>query len=318
MSAFSTFLICIISYLLNQDSLSNDIDGLIIKFVADRGFVKKIAKFLSDLLKIQGVEKWNKALQRAVLSSSDLQIFAGLAILTSGYIQLGCRGLVVYHWQIVVDLAFFSSITHLTTLTCLRIYFQTRDILRLVRLIFMCILAIMLGCTLWSTGYLNGENSISGVEATFPAWCLYHREAMHKYGQERGGTDSFSSAYVLVVLLYLGLSYLSRLLGLFPDVSETLQPVFSLLARSTILGILRKKVRDKAIRRTSDETWETTTLGIEDRGSSQSRRAQIFWILLYRATLSVVHVGQAVKDLYLSVISEVGSFDCERLSVVDD
>ena len=141
---------------------------------------------------------------------------------------------------------------------------------------------------------------------------------MHKYGQERGGTDSFSSAYILVVLLYLGLSYLSRILGLFPDILETLQPVFSLLARSNTLGNLRKKVRGKAIRRTFDGNWENTTLGIEDRGPSQSRGAQVFWILLYRATLSVTHVGQAVKDLYLSVISEVSSFDCERIPVVDD
>ena len=315
MSAFSTFFICIISYLLNQDSLSNDIDGLIIKFVADRGFVKKIAKFLSDLLKNQGVEKWNKALQRAVLSSSDLQILTGLAILTSGYVQLGCRGLAVYHWQLVVDLAFFSSVTHLTTLTCLRTYFQTRNFLRLIRLICMGVLAIMLGCALWSTGYLNGQDPGSVVEVNFPARCLYHRETMHKYSKEHGGAGSFSHAYVFIVLLYLSLSYLLRLLSLFPGVPEPLLAVVLLWSDVIPWGIWRKKLRDKAIRRTFDGFRENTTLenrGIENRGLSQSRRSQIFWTLLYRAMLSVAHVGQAVKDLYRSVISEVGWFNCER------
>ena len=245
----------------------------------------------------------------AVLSFSDQQVLTGLAILISGYVQLGCQGLAVYHWQIVVDLAFFSSVTHLTTLTCLRTYFQTRNLLRRIRLIFMGVLATMLGCALWSTGYLID----SYVEITFPAWCLYHREAMHKYWRERG-TGSFSHAYVFIVLLYLGLSYLSRLLSLI-GVSESLRTGLRHSPDVVFWGTWRGKVRDRAIRRTFNGTRENITSGnrsVENPGPSQWRGSQILWILLYRALLSVVYVGQAVKDLYRSVIWEVGSFDYEK------
>ena len=247
----------------------------------------------------------------AVLSSSDQQVLTGLAILISGYVQLGCRGLAVYHWQIVVDLAFFSSVTHLTTLTCLRTYFQTRNFLRRIRLIFMGILATMLGCALWSTGYLINSN----VDITFPAWCLYHREIMHEYWKEHGVTGSFSHAYVLIVLLYLGLSYLSRLLSLFQGVSKPFRAGLRHWPDVISWGTWREKVRDKAIRRTFNGTRENATSGnrsVENPGSSQWRRSQILWILLYRASLSVSYVGQVVKDLYRSVIWEVSWFDYER------
>ena len=311
LSAFLTLFICFISYLLNQDSLSNEVDRLFIKFVADRGFIKKFANWVSKILKIQGVEKWNKALQMAVLSFSDQQILTGLAILISGYVQLSCRGLAVYHWQIVVDLAFFSSVTHLTTLTCLRTYFQTRNLLRLIRLIFMGVLAAMLGCALWSTGYLL---DFSIVEIAFPAWCLYHREIMHKYLTERGDTGSFSNVYVSIVLLYLVLSYLSRLLSLWQGISTALRAGFHHWPDAISWGTWREKARDRAIRRKFNGTRENTNSGnrsIENSGPSQPRGFQILLILLYRAFLSVGYVGQAVKDLYQSVIWEVGWFDYE-------
>lgn len=52
---------------------------------------------------------------------SDLQILTGISILISGYAQLEC-GLSCYHWQVLVYLAWFSSLTHLSCLTLLRNY----------------------------------------------------------------------------------------------------------------------------------------------------------------------------------------------------
>ena len=194
-----------------------------------------------DFFKIQCVDKWNTALQMAVLSFSDQQMLTGLAILISGYVQLGSRGLAVYHWQIVVDLAFFSSVTPLSTLTCLRTYFQTRKPLRLIRLICMGVLAIMLGCALGSTGYLTGYDGTSTVEATFPAWCLYHREAMNKYIQELGGTVSFNYDYLVIILGYLIVSYVSRFLKLFQGAPEPLLATFLFWSDLTPWGTLRRK-----------------------------------------------------------------------------
>ena len=250
----------------------------------------------------------------AVLSFSDQQVLIGLAILISGYIQLGCRGLAVYHWQIVVDLAFFSLVTHLTTLTYLRTYFQTRNILRLTRLICIGVIAIMLGYALQSIGYLNGEDYTPRIEVTFLAQCLYHLGAINKYFQELGGTSSFNDKYILIILLYLGLSYLSRLFKLFQGAPEPLLAAYYFWGDLTVQKIWRKKVRDKAIRRTFDEIGENTTpkiKTIKSRVFNHLRRSRTFQILLYRAILSFAYIGQAISDLYRLIIWEVGWFDCK-------
>ena len=108
---------------------------------------------------------WTEALQNAVLAFSDQQIVTGIAILVSAYVQISC-GLQVYHWKVAVDLALFSSITHLTTLTCLRDYFRKRKSLRTMRLIFMGTIGLMLSVALGTTGH--EVNAVS-----LPAWCLF-------------------------------------------------------------------------------------------------------------------------------------------------
>lgn len=59
-----------------------------------------------------------------MLLISDLQLITGLAIIICGIAQLKC-GLSAYHWRRVVQLAWFSSVTHLCCLTFLRDYLQT-------------------------------------------------------------------------------------------------------------------------------------------------------------------------------------------------
>ena len=49
---------------------------------------------------------------------SDLQLLTGSAILISGYVSLK-QNLPVYYWQIIVNLGWFSALTHLATMTFL-------------------------------------------------------------------------------------------------------------------------------------------------------------------------------------------------------
>jgi len=53
---------------------------------------------------------------------SDPQLVTGIGILVSGYTQITCS-LSTYYWQVIVYLAWFSSLTYLTTLTALRAFF---------------------------------------------------------------------------------------------------------------------------------------------------------------------------------------------------
>lgn len=94
-------------------------------------------------------ERWTEALQKAVLVFSDQQIITGIAILVAGF--AGWEHISVYHWQVVVYLAWMSSNVHLTSLTFLRGYLQKNKVLRLWRLAGMTILFGLLFTSLWPT-----------------------------------------------------------------------------------------------------------------------------------------------------------------------
>ncbi|RFU26532.1 hypothetical protein B7463_g9794, partial [Scytalidium lignicola] len=96
-------------------------------------------------------EQWGGPLKDAVLAMSDTQIVAGLSILASGFSQVGC-GLSIFHWHIVVFLAWFSSVTHLTTLTFLRRYIHDNRGIRMLRLVLMLLLVVILAVALVPTG----------------------------------------------------------------------------------------------------------------------------------------------------------------------
>lgn len=73
---------------------------------------------------------------------SDLQVVTGLAILISGFCQLH-SGLATYYWILVVYLAWFSCITHLSCLTLLRNHLYNNGLERGWRLVAMATLAIL-------------------------------------------------------------------------------------------------------------------------------------------------------------------------------
>lgn len=111
---------------------------------------------------------------------SDLQIITGISILFTGFLQLRC-GLSAYHWQVLVNLAWFSSLTHLSCLTFLRNYLYNRPAQRAWRLVAMAAFLIMLLAAFeptknytWSTYYLWPKH-YSG--STSYLWSKYDRES---------------------------------------------------------------------------------------------------------------------------------------------
>ncbi|KAM7183811.1 hypothetical protein V8F33_013348, partial [Rhypophila sp. PSN 637] len=69
-----------------------------------------------------------------VLALSDAQIVTGLGILISGYCSAS-RGMSGYNWKMLVRVAWFSTITHLAALSCLRTYLHRNKLKRAIRLI---------------------------------------------------------------------------------------------------------------------------------------------------------------------------------------
>jgi hypothetical protein len=152
---------------------------------------------------------------------SDQQMVTGIAVLAGGYSQLRC-GLSSYHWQTVIFLAWFSSFTHLTTLTVLRGYLQENSAVRIWRIVFMLIIAILLGIALLPTGsgywfdVLNDNMNIMGdLVAGLPVVCFFDELGTRRY---RAAVDqTFSMAVSLAILTF---GYTVRFMRLFSPSSR--------------------------------------------------------------------------------------------------
>ncbi|KFY46930.1 hypothetical protein V495_02160, partial [Pseudogymnoascus sp. VKM F-4514 (FW-929)] len=167
--AYLTFILLILQYLVGQLSSTN-LDGSTNPI--DRGFLAFFWGTLRCLWEL--LRKWvplrrvlpsfRKPSERfaTTLAMSDVQIVTGIAILASGFAQLNC-GLSIYHWHMIVHLAWFSSVTHLTALTFLRRYFHDNPGIRTLRLFFMLLLVLALAVAFIPTGgpcgmeYINPE-----------------------------------------------------------------------------------------------------------------------------------------------------------------
>ena len=215
-----------------------------------------------------------------MLTLGDSQVVTGISILVTGYIQLAC-GLQFYHWLIVVDLAFFSSVTHLTTLTCLRSYLQERPAIRLWRLISMGVIAVLLAVALGSTGYYAAGD-------TWPAQCFLTRNLANLEGPFAAaywGTYGYNSLYMGIVLCFLSFSYLSRVVQLFPSTQAFTRNLF---------------------RSRPSNSMQRWLVSLRDRATISSMiSARKFWLLVHGLLLSVYCLSEAVADLYGSLLWEV-------------
>ena len=114
--------------------------------------------FLGALRKIQSLQlsKYREpAIRIAVLILSDQQLLAGIRLSASGYSQLTCS-LSSYHWQVLVYLGWFSTLTHLTTLAILWEYLQENPGIRTWRVLPMLLTFALLVIALLSTGDSKG------------------------------------------------------------------------------------------------------------------------------------------------------------------
>mgnify|MGYP001585796952 CR=1 FL=1 len=149
---------------------------------------------------------------------SDAQIVTGLSILAGGFSQLK-SGLDIFHWNVVAFLAWYSSVTHLCTLTFLRRYFQANPGIRMLRMILMLLLAVTLVVALLPTGGTCGlpDNFNKGFFPGAPAKCCFLL-----MGRRHGFiTDDGSSVASLIASeLLLIISSSTRAIKLFKTSSD--------------------------------------------------------------------------------------------------
>ena len=254
----------------------------------DRLFKKTIAHDWSSKGTLYD-KRWSKAFHDAVLLYSDQQSLMGIAILVSGFAQLNCS-LATYHWQLTFDLAWFSSMIHLTTLTCLRRYFQTQPALRIWRLICMAITALLLSGSLFSTGFIG-----QSTDPSFPARCLFDPKSS-KAVEPLEVNHTYNGWYIGITFALLVISYMSRIVQLFPAATSRRH-----CSQVWPGGIFQFWLRKAELRANSSST----------EGSG------IFWALIYRIVLSVDFMLEAMSTLWSSVLWEVVSCLSFRLVLGD-
>ena len=163
----------------------------------------------------------------------DQQLVTGLAILGSVFTQLN-KGISAYHWQIVVYLAWFSSLTHLSLLTVLRSYLREHSGIRNWRLILMAITLGMLLAALIPTGkedfnaYSWGQ-SLGGV----PAICYFSELRSSDADSEQG----FAMTISMVILI---VSYIAKAIKLSHWASATSQHCLNALYWNRAQWLLNK------------------------------------------------------------------------------
>lgn len=136
----------------------------------------------------------------------------GLAILGSGFIQLP-RNISSYHWQIMVYLARFSSLTHLTTLTVLRQYFHENPGIRNWRLVFMLVTAGLLLATLIPTGnsmWLTDKDNQVFIGAV-PVKCYFRSSQLSPKAYDVKTSQCFTMSASVVIIVY---GYTTRIIKL--------------------------------------------------------------------------------------------------------
>lgn len=153
---------------------------------------------------------------QAALAMSDAQIVTGLSILVVGFAQINC-GISIFHWHMVVRLAWFSSVTHITTLTFLRRYIHDNRGIRILRLVLMLALMLLLAIALIPTGGECGLDSYPPRYPGSPAKCCFL--AMSDKADFIGSNKNNFNFMVISEALLIG-SSLTRVSKLFRSSSE--------------------------------------------------------------------------------------------------
>lgn len=221
-----------------------------------------------------------------MLAFSDQQCITGIAILLSGYSQLSLKNInpiSVYNWQIAVDLAWFSSITHLTTLTCLRHYFRQRRALGVFRIACMAVNAVILAVSIGSTGWQLDNRGVPALCLFDTSWII--QDAITVGTNEVSGAI-YNGLYTAITATFLAFSYLTRVIQLC-DENLTIRRCFSLSVTFPIA------VSDRLQRKTRERLLQS------------SKRLLFVDRLVYRLVLTVHCVLKAVFDLYSSMLWEV-------------
>ena len=218
---------------------------------------------------------WAKVVQKTIIIFSDSHLVTGLAILGTGFIR--SHSLTIYHFHIIVFLAWQASSTHMTTLSILRTHLRRHRAVLKWRVVAMTVLFVMLfvalvltvpairfGDTYW---YLP-------LYRDSPAVCSWDWEYMKTWQPD-----------CVFSLCMLTAGYLARLSKLFISTST----------------FFRKWLRDRPT------IWLKLLFDRSERRAVASPFAtsRMFWRLTGALVLSIYVNLRSLADLYESLLLEL-------------
>lgn len=209
-----------------------------------------------------------------------MQVLTGLAILISGFSTLN-TSLTTYHWEILVSIAWFSSVTHLSALTFLRNHLYNHQAKRL-RIVFTSgVVVLMLIVALVPTGYGN-INEYPAI----PALC--NLISPDHFAIKEEGTEAMD---IMISAMFLILvSYVMRVFKLFRPLSEWMSSVF-------------KGKMGRCGRRPVDWLYRRSTKRGKDGKVGFGRR--LLFYLLFRPVLAGAILIKLTFDFISSMAFEV-------------
>ena len=218
-------------------------------------------------------EKRAEGLSKFILTLSDQQLITGLAILI-GALTNRCR-VTMYEFRVVVSLAWFSSTTHLATLSVLQHYFFHNKVVRNWRIFGMVSVMILLifsliaqtGVAPQTTPLQCGIDKL-GLAASNPfggGWPGQNNSTTSLQFVSTAIYQTYGNAPVFLPILYIcaGLvfTYYYRVTSLYhPGVSRI--SGFESLAQTRLRFLLRRG-KHHTVRNTSERTVPATN-GLDD------------------------------------------------------
>lgn len=209
--------------------------------------------------------RWREVIEIVTLNLSDQQLVTGLAILIAGYYEALTNGLSVYHWNIVVYLAWMSSAVHIASLTLLKDVFNKRPKLRNIRVAGMMLLLGLLTAAMWPLRRAS-------VPIGTPVRCLWNSRPWNAFlDPVEDEAASLDLSWVVSIVMLIS-AYIWKLSQLFSS------------SRGWVRQWLVAKPQaamERAMRRAL----------LDPRAKWQTRPAYFFWMYCY--TISVVYAETA-------------------------
>jgi hypothetical protein len=223
------------------------------------------------------------------LSFSDQQIVTGISLIIGGFSQIQ-GGLDIYHWQCVISMAWFSSVTHLLTLTILREEAKPNKTLRIVHITAMGALIFMILYGMVPIGYTItfGNITLPGT----PIWCLFHRDLIGN-GVDYPGILPYNWEYLLFSGGILILGFMTRVLLLFStSILHLLVGLFHIPKQEPWRSIEAKFVQLKEIiAHSSNRNWlRKTIVWMEYKLLRSLYTLLVVGVHLYQSKLWEVHI----------------------------